>query len=62
MKERVFFIFLASTKETQKFKEGIIISAYYRLIMYPYLNFTASRPHHIVTCFTTAGQVHVDLQ
>lgn len=40
----------------------MIISAYYRRIMYPYLNFTSSHLHHMVMHFTTVVQVHLDLQ
>lgn len=56
MKEQmlfIYFFFLACSVETQKFKAEMIISAYYGLIMCPYLNFNTSHPRHIVMHFTT---------
>lgn len=59
MKECVFVILLSITMETQELKAEMIISAYYRPIMCPYL--TSSDPHHIVLHSTTVLQVHLDL-
>lgn len=53
MEAGVFYILSwpTGTMETQNFKAEMIISAYYRCIMYPYLNFTTSHLHHIVMHF-----------
>lgn len=57
-----FCTVLAGTMETQHFEAEMIISAYYRRIMHPYLNVSSSHLHHIVVQFTAVLQVHLDLQ